>query len=173
MKTRRLFFALWPTDEVRHSIVEKFSQLPQSFQGRRILPHNLHVTLHFLGARSVDEKDCMHRAAQTIKAGSFEYRLDCYGFFPKAKILWMGSREAPPGLSLLHNNLAGLIEKCGYADEKRAYAPHLTLMKKCVNPVTDQSHFSIPWFIDEFVLLESCIDKDGVNYQLIEKYPLS
>ena len=69
------------------------------------------------------------------------------------------------------------IENCDYQQEKRVYAPHVTLMRKCVNPLTSQVagqiDFSIPWFINEFVLVESHSDKQGVNYQVIEKYPLS
>jgi len=69
------------------------------------------------------------------------------------------------------------LENCGYQTEKRLFSPHATLKRKCVNPLTkqiaDQIYFSIPWFVSEFVLVESLSDKQGVNYKVIEKYPLS
>ncbi len=172
MKTHRLFFALWPSDQVRHSIVELFSQLPQQKKARVIQPQNLHITLHFVGSVTEENKDCMHAAAQAISSAPFEYNLDHFGYFSRAKILWMGCRELPVELIQLHKKLGTAIENCAYQQEKRAYAPHVTLMRKCANPGPRQIDFSIPWFIDEFVLVESVTQQHGVDYQVIEKYPL-
>ena len=173
IKTHRLFFALWPTDQVRLSILEKHSQLPKQVKGRFMQPCNLHATLHYVGQVTESIKDCMHAAAQSVSTEVFQLNLDCFGYFPKAKIFWMGCRELPVELTQLYNKLGVAIENCGYQQEKRAYAPHVTLMRKCVNPAADQIDFSIPWFIDEFVLVESITYKEGVSYQVIEKYSLS
>jgi len=173
MKTHRLFFALWPPVQVRQPIVETFSQLPQSFKGRIIQPHNLHVTLHFIGSVADEVKDCMHEKAQSIQADSFAYALDCFGSFKRAKILWMGHQQLPDELEQLYQKLAVALEPCGYKSEKRVYTPHVTLMRKCTQSVDVQPDFSIPWFVDEFVLVESYTGQYGVNYQVIEKYPLS
>lgn len=175
MKTRRLFFALWPDSTVRQAIVETFSQLPQPPAGRKMQLHNLHITLHFVGPVSAEVKDCMHQAAQTVSTSAFALTLDCYGIFPRAKIYWMGCQQTPQELLQLNKSLGEAIEKCGYQPQKRDYSPHLTLMRKCVKPHDDaiQEKFAINWRINEFVLVESCIDKHGVNYQVIEKYPLS
>ncbi len=86
MKSRRLFFALWPTDQLRHAIVKTFSRLSQSDEGRIMQPHNLHVTLHFVGSVTNEIKDCMHTAAQTISSDPFECELDRFGSFRKARI---------------------------------------------------------------------------------------
>ena len=180
MKTHRLFFALWPTEQVMHSIIEICSQLPEAFQSRLTAANNWHVTLHFVGAASNDEKDCLRHAARHFVAAArqvnvapFEYTLDCFGFFPKSGIVWMGTRAVPSALRQLQHELGRHIEQCDYAVEKRAYTPHLTLMKKCRQPLAEQPVFSIPWLVDEFALVESSIDQYGVNYQLIEKFSLA
>ncbi|MFV9616441.1 MAG: RNA 2',3'-cyclic phosphodiesterase [Gammaproteobacteria bacterium] len=177
MKTRRLFFAIWPTDQVRHSIVETFSQFPQPVKGRIMQPHNLHVTLHFVGSVTNEMKDCMHTAAQTISSEPFECHLDLFGSFRRAKILWMGCQNVSVELTQLHQKLAVALESCGYQSENRPFTPHLTLMRKyqghLSNLIVDQIDFSIPWSVNEFVLVESHTDKQGVIYQVIEKYPLS
>ncbi len=181
MKTHRLFFALWPTAQVRHSIVETFSQFPQPVKGRIMQPHNLHVTLHFIGSVTQDVKNCMHTAAQTVRSNSFECDLDRFGSFRRARILWMGCQAVSVELTQLHHKLAVAIENCGYQSEKRVFSPHVTLMRKYVSPfgnqmgnqVAEQIDFSIPWRVEEFVLIESITYKEGVNYQVIEKYPLS
>ena len=181
MKTRRLFFALWPTDQVRHSIVKTFSQLSLNDKGRVMQPFNLHVTLHYIGSVTEDVKDCMHAAAQTISSDSFECDLDQLGSFRRARILWMGCQKVSVELAQLHNKLAVALESCGYQSENRVFTPHVTLMRKYLghpgkqsaNQSADQIDFSIPWSVNEFVLVESHTDKQGVIYQVIEKYPLS
>ena len=181
MKTRRLFFALWPTDQVRHSIVETFSQLPLNDKGHIMQPRNLHVTLHFIGSVTEDVKNCMHTAAQTIRSNSFECDLDRFGSFRRARILWMGCQNVSVELTQLHHKLAVALENCGYQSEKRVFSPHVTLMRKYLIPFgnqmgnqsAEQIDFSITWLVNEFVLVESHSDKQGVNYQVIEKYPLS
>ena len=181
MRTHRLFFALWPGDQVRHSVIETFSQLALNNKGRIIQPRNLHMTLHFIGSVTEDVKDCMQMAAQTVRSDPFEYYLDQFGSFRRAKILWMGCQKVSVELTQLHNKLAVALERCGYQSENRVFTPHLTLMRKYQGPLrnqmakqsAEQVDFSIPWFVNEFVLVESDTDKQGVIYQVIEKYPLS
>lgn len=173
MKTRRLFFALWPSDQVRHNIVQTIDQLPHKIKGREIKPQNLHITLHFVGLVTEENKDCMHAAAQSVSAAAFKCHLDCIGHFSRAKIFWMGCRKSPVELIQLHNKLGAAIEHCAYQQEKRVYAPHVTLKRKCLNPGANQMDFSIPWMVDEFVLVESVTHPSGVEYRVIEKYPLT
>jgi len=171
-KTHRLFFALWPSDRVRQSIVETFSRLPQQKQGRVVQPQNLHITLHFAGSVTQETRDCMHAAAQTVCVKPFEFRLDHFGYFPRARILWMGCQEVPVEVKQLYDKLAAAIKSCGYQQEQRAYAPHITLKRKCLKPDLPQFDFSIPWKVDEFVLVESITHAEGVEYQIVERYSL-
>lgn len=173
MKTRRLFFALWPTDEVRQSIVETFSQLPVPINTHIMPPHNLHITLNFVGAVTDEMKDCIHVAAGSINAQCFDFSLDCFGAFSKAKIFWMGCHKVPAELQQLNRLLGDAIEQCGYQRDSRVYVPHVTLLKKCVAMALDQRVFSIPWSVESFALVESTTDKQGVKYQVIEEYSLS
>ncbi len=172
-KTCRLFFALWPSNQVRQSIVELFNSLPRQKSGRIMRPHNLHETLHFVGQVTESTRDCMHAAAQSVKAEGFQYNLDLIGLFPRAKILWMGTRNPPEQLLQLHKKLGIVIEGCGFNREKRAYTPHITLLRKYTGPLPEQTDFSIPWQVEEFVLVESVTSEQGVNYRVIEKYPLA
>ena len=136
-------------------------------------PHNMHVTLHFVGSVTNEMKDCMHTAAQTISSEPFECHLDRFGSFRKARILWMGCQNVSVELRQLHHKLGVALANCSYQTEKRIFSPHVTLKRKCVSPLANQVGFTIPWLVNEFVLVESLIDKQGVNYQVIEKYPLS
>jgi RNA 2',3'-cyclic 3'-phosphodiesterase len=172
-ETRRLFFALWPSALTRQSIVETFSALAPPAKGRVIPSDNLHVTLHFVGQTTEDVQQCMHAAVQSVEVDEFELKLDCFGYFPRGKILWMGCSERVAGITRLHQALGTALERCGYQSETRAYTPHVSLMRKCVTPEISQGNFSIPWRVNEFALVESVNVDNGVLYRVIESYPLS
>lgn len=175
----RLFFALWPDKQTRQSIVEVFSQLPAQKNARPMPPHNLHVTLHFVGNITDESRDKMHLAAQNINSSTFTLDLDCFGYFSKAKIFWMGCHKPPPvALLELYKDLGRALAECGYQFKPRFYTPHITLMRKCTSAeyiklLAKNPHFSIPWMVNEFVLVESQMDQHGVNYRVIEHYPFS
>ncbi len=173
MKTQRLFFALWPSAPVRQAIVDMLAGLPPSIRGRNMQAHNLHITLHFLGQTTPEQRDCMHRAARSLKAAPFTFTLDRLGYFPRAKILWMGATTLPDELAQLHASLGAALTGCDYQVDSRHYQPHVTLKRKLAKmaPVADL-RFSIPWPVDEFVLVESVPAEKGVDYRVIEKYPL-
>jgi len=172
IKTHRLFFALWPSDLVRRSIGEVLSRLPVQINGRAVQPHNLHETLHFVGQVTESTKDCVHAAAQSVKAEGFQMNLDRLGLFPKAKIFWMGAQNTPEQLMQLHMKLGTALEDCSFVTDERAFSPHLTLLRKCRGPVPENINFSIPWCVEEFVLVESITYKEGVKYQVLERYSL-
>ena len=48
-KTARLFFALWPDNEVRRTLDQAGRQLHAACGGRRMRAPNVHLTLVFLG----------------------------------------------------------------------------------------------------------------------------
>ncbi len=169
---RRLFFALWPSDNVRQSIIKASKPSMHKLKGRVIKPDRLHITLHYIGPVNEEVKLCMHEAALTVSGKPFELNLDYLGQFIRARILWMGTQEIPVELNQLHNDLGQALSTCGYQCDRRPFSPHITLMRKCVKPVVHQSEISIPWRIDEFVLVESVQDKTGVSYQVLEKYSL-
>jgi RNA 2',3'-cyclic 3'-phosphodiesterase len=171
-KTRRLFFALWPPEQVRRSIIESASPLMNELDGRKIQPHNLHITLYFIGQADAELKDCLHQAALKVAARPFSLVLDCFGHFRRAKIFWMGAQDSPVELSNLHAELGEALSECGYQREKRPYKPHISLMRKTTKSVVRQQNFSIHWPVDAFVLVESIQDASAVNYQVIERYPL-
>jgi len=171
-KKRRLFFALWPTARVREAIVDMSSPFLHEMAGRIIRPQNLHITLHFIGSVSSDKKDCLHKAAQSVIASSFNLCLDGLGHFSKAKIFWMAAQNFPPGLSSLHQNLGEALAACDFHGDQRVYSPHVSLMRKFKERSINYPEFSISWQVDEFVLVESCSGAGGVNYKVIERYPL-
>lgn len=175
-KTSRLFFALWPDKQTRQSIVDTFSQFPPPKNARVLQPHNLHITLHFIGQVTDETKHNMHLAAQKVNSEKFVIDLGCFGYFSKAKIFWMGCNKLPSALPQLRDDLGNELQECGYKSEASAYTPHVSLMPKCsksdaMTLLKKPPPFSIPWPVNGFVLVESKVDQRGGNYTVIERYP--
>ena len=169
----RIFFALWPDDTTRKQIVSSFQQLSiDNKQGRVVSFDNLHITLHFIGNVNQQKLDCLHRAAQAVKADSFNLELDHYGYFHKPKVLWMGIKQIPEALITLHNTLGASLAECKFEVELRPYAPHMTLMRKLPKPEAFEKSKSIGWQVKEFVLVESISIEGGVRYEVREHYTL-
>lgn len=177
-KTHRLFFALWPSEKTRQSIVEFFSQFPPQNNARILPPQDLHITLHFIGQVTDETRHSMHLVAQKVVSERFVMDLNCFGYFSKAKVFWVGCKKPPTALLKLHKELGKTLSGCGYTPETSIYTPHVTLMRKCaeaqaIKLLDNPPPFSIPWQVDEFVLVESQRDQQGGSYQVIERYPFS
>lgn len=166
----RLFFALWPDDDVRDRIAGCLKQTA-AVSGRLVPRHNWHMTLHFIGNTTFEEKDCLHRQAKKIQFEAFEITLDKTGFFSKPKVLWLGSRNPPQALFDCQHKLGRRLGQCEYAPEARPYSPHITVLRKVTEKPDLKPLRPIRWFVDRFVLIESIAQADGVRYQVIEEYP--
>ncbi|HEY9051371.1 MAG TPA: RNA 2',3'-cyclic phosphodiesterase [Gammaproteobacteria bacterium] len=169
----RLFFALWPSNDIRDSIVARFSQSPQAgLRAKQVVTHNLHITLHFIGNVTDQQRQCLHLAAKSIKTESFTLQLDRYGHFYQARVFWLGCHQLPDALKQLHARLAEVFVNCGYMAEKRPYAPHVTLLRKLLKPGPIVQPAPIAWPVSDFVMVESITNQEGVLYRVIERYPL-
>lgn len=94
-------------------------------------PHNLHLTLKFLG--EVDGSTA-ERAAEALRAveasPSFVLQLVGLGAFPRARgarVLWVGVGEGAQELTRLAARVDQVLRELGFPPEDRPFSPHLTL----------------------------------------------
>ncbi len=168
-KDIRLFFALWPDNDVREEISECLKAYPSN--SSRLVPgYNWHMTLHFIGNTTFGEKKCLDRQARKVSAKSFELSLDRTGFFKKPKVFWLGCSRVPKALFDLQKNLGKAISHCEYQPEIRPYAPHVTVARKVTQPSEVSQMAAICWRVDRFVLIESVSESGSVRYQVLEEY---
>lgn len=170
-KDIRLFFALWPGEEVREKI-DQFLKTLAANGGHFIPRHNWHMTLHFVGNTSFAERDCLHRQAQKLRSRAFDLVIDQTGFFKKPKVSWLGISETPTALVDLQKNLGKEISQCEYQPEARPYSPHITVVRKVSDKPPVMSIEPIKWPVDKFVLVESVSVPQGVRYDVVESYGL-
>jgi RNA 2',3'-cyclic 3'-phosphodiesterase len=167
----RLFFALWPNDEVRKELAEISDQFKdEKFRLTKI--SNLHITLAFLGEVSEQEQTKLVEQANNIKSSSFSLKLNSIGHWKKPGILWLAPEEIPEALKELVEQLQTLIKQQGLNIDERPYKPHVTIARKVKQFTIPEVKFHIPWSITSFALVVSKSSDIGVEYHILQKWML-
>lgn len=136
--------------------------------GRRVPAHNLHLTLRFLGNVPAEQVAEVEAAASAVRAPAFELVLDRFGWFPAARVLWLGGAAPEAGVRLvdaLDEALAPLA--LGY--DRRAWVPHVTVFRKVTDGRRRPQFTPLHWRVRRFVLVESL---PGAPYQLLRSWSL-
>ena len=170
-KDVRLFFALWPDDEVRFRIDENRKRYSiNSVKSGLVSSNNLHMTLHFIGNTTMAEMTCLDQQARQVNADAFNMTLDCAGYFKKPKVLWIGCQTVPQALIDLQQNLGQEIAECEFTPETRPYSPHVSVARKIYRASEPVTIKPVPWLVDRFVMVESVSVSGGVRYEVVESY---
>lgn len=169
--SRRLFFALWPNDDVRQQLAVLIHQSSAHNTGKSISAMNLHLTLVFLGNVEEAHIECLRDVAGSIQANSFRLQLDKPGWFKKPRVAWMGTDHPPDVLLSLVSQLREVCIKCGLRVEDGTFRPHVSLQRK-VQRFQSFDVTPVEWDVDSFVLVQSHTHPQGVEYRVIDRWPL-
>jgi len=95
-------------------------------------PHNMHLTLKFLGEVPSQQipRICDSVAKATAKVEPFEFEVRGAGAFPNAarpRTLWLGAGAGEEAMITLHGHVEKALMKLGYRKEHRRFHPHLTI----------------------------------------------
>jgi len=170
-EAQRLFFALWPDETTRRQVADLVDSLPRR-QGRATPVANLHVTLAFVGRTSPGGRLCLEHAASEVQGQPFTLHLDRVGYFARRRILWLGPSETPLASADLAADLQRRLAPCGYEPERRAFRPHITLMRKSRPPPEGLQPEPIDWRVEQFALVESVLSPAGAEYHVLRNFPL-
>ena len=168
-RLKRVFFALWPDDATRTSLVRATRRGVRLSGGRPIAKERLHVTVAFLGEVDAERLE-LARGAAPIRVGPFDLVLDLLGVWPQSRVLWLAGREVPDALNTLEHDLWTALEERGFRREERIYRPHVTLARRAraVEETVDPVH----WRVTELALVESLPDGRNVHYEVVQRWPL-
>ncbi|GAB1595751.1 RNA 2',3'-cyclic phosphodiesterase [Lysobacter claricitrinus] len=168
----RLFFALWPTDEVRAALGRAVDGVPIFRDaGRRTAAGKHHLTLHFLGGWRERPDDVVERArnaASTVRARAFHLVVDHAGGFTGARVGWVApSRNS--GLDALWSTLRRALDdaQLPYRSHE-SFSPHVTVLRNVRGVLPGVEITPVPWPVDDFVLVHS---HDG-RYDVIDRWAL-
>jgi 2'-5' RNA ligase len=168
----RLFFALWPSDELQVAIERELCELIARSGGKLVPRINYHATLAFLGSIAPERVLVAHAVANKVQARSFDLSLDHVHAWRRSGISFLGSHNTPPELSQLVTTLHGKLREREFVLEERPFRLHVTLardarMTERVNVVP------IEWHVDDFVLVESTLGRGGSRYDVVGRWPLA
>lgn len=170
---KRLFFALWPDEQIRRQLGAAFEH--RACSGARRVPEcNLHLTLAYMGRSSAEQERCFIAAGDAISGETFELVLDQVHWFKRARVgVVSPSTHFPSALSRLHQQLnQTLAATCGFEPETRPFHPHITLLRKVSTGFSAESIVPVVWQVKELALLESCSEPSGVLYKPVRRWAL-
>jgi len=133
MELTRAFIALILPSTITDALTKVIQPLKRTSGSpvRWIPPHNIHLTLSFLGDVGADQILQVSHLLDGILQHHrpFMAQLHELGTFPpfgRPRVIWAGL-EAPHSLFELQKDLKSGIDQIGIPVEKRPFSPHLTL----------------------------------------------
>jgi 2'-5' RNA ligase len=170
---RRLFLALWPTDELRAQIEARTLAIRRATGGRLIPPQNYHVTLLFLGEVPDERVAAVQEAsARLASSPAFELRFDCIEAWGR-KLLCLTSSTPPPDAAIelvarLRADLSSYMQR----PDEREFRPHITLVRDLPHGRRAEKIEPLWQKAADFVLVESVRDAAGSQYSVLARWPL-
>lgn len=171
----RLFFALFPDDEVRERCrrVAADVEAGRPFRGRRNDPSRYHATLNFLGDHAGLRQDMVEgalTAAATVTSKAFVWRLDqVTGFQGGNPPCVLRGKETPAELEQLWGDLKDALARKGIRTVGSQFVPHVTLgydhgMAREPTAITP-----IDWQANGFALVHSLVGRH--EYRILGRWP--
>ncbi len=171
----RAFFAVWPDASANDALALLARATAREAQGRAPPQGNLHLTLAFLGEVAVARVTALHAigAAAASMLAPFPLTLDCMGIFRGPGIAWAGASAPPREIGVLVRRLRDALEADGFAIERRAFQPHVTLARHCGKPLAKiRIAAPIVWIVSRIVLNASETGPAGPRYRELASWAL-
>jgi 2'-5' RNA ligase len=125
-----------------------------------------------LGATTVERLACYEAALENLKVPTLWLTLDRFGYWPKSRILWLGTNRTPEMLAGLVDDLHHHLKACGFTPEQRPFYTHITLARKFPS-IVSLPHIEEPlnWQANCVSLVESINQVKGVHYKVLQRWP--
>jgi 2'-5' RNA ligase len=173
----RLFVAIRPPGQVRDQLLDLMQGVPAL---RWQDDNQLHLTLRFIGEVERPLAEDLAVELERIRFEPFRLALDGVGRFDHRRggALWAGVAPRDQ-LKALAQKVEHACQAAGLAPERRAFHPHITLARwgkaaPNLGPLIERHGGlnSAPWQVEEFILYESRLGRDGAHYEAIAAFPL-
>jgi 2'-5' RNA ligase len=163
----RLFFALWPDDDVRRRLSQAARQLKFERHGRWVDPKNYHVTLAFIGETPATKRAVLQRIGSSLRVPKFTFLCDSIEFWQDSNVLVAVARETPPELLDLWcklNDTLGL--------SRESLRAHVTLARKVTQAPVPQAMSPVAWRAMSFSLIRSDTGGAESAYTVVDTWSL-
>ena len=168
----RLFFALWPDDEVRRQIAAETDELITATGGNPVPAVNYHMTLAFLGSIRASSLDDILQIIRDVHFPAFKIRLDQTGYWPGSGTTWLGPSICPLELDALVDVLWNKLDDLGFVREDlQPYKPHVSLCRNVTGNYGVQLERPVEWPVTSFGLAKSSAAAGAPVYTILEQFP--
>ena len=149
-----------------------------------VRPHNIHLTLKFLGSvppeRLQDVVRGVRRAA--VPAPPIPLELTELGCFPNRRaprIIWAGLKQLPGELEFLQQRVEKELVAAGFSPQSRPFSPHFTLgrvrsvrnIRKLLVAIQAERLEPLRFQANEIVVMGSQLHPGGALYTPISRIP--
>ncbi len=173
----RLFFALWPQEEVRKQLTRLARKIADQHGGRCVRSENLHLTLAFIGQVDSSIVPILRQAGSAVHRTSFNLLLDKLHYWGKDGIISAGISQNCSELAALVQDLREKFAAAGIRYDTVKFVPHVTLVRNAKRE-PEQKHFpeTIPpvaWTAARWSLVQSRLTPHGPVYQSLADWVLA
>lgn len=173
----RLFFALWPQEEVRKQLTRLAIKIADQHGGRCVRSENLHLTLAFIGQVDSGIVPVLRQAGSAVHRTSFNLLLDKLHYWGKDGIISAGISQPCSELAALAQDLREQFSAAGIRYDTVKFVPHVTLVRNAKRE-PEQKHFpeTIPpvaWTAARWSLVQSRLTPHGPVYQSLADWVLA
>jgi RNA 2',3'-cyclic 3'-phosphodiesterase len=180
MKSIRTFIAVEISAAVRAKAEELIGLLRATQADVKwVEPHNLHLTLQFLGDVPESQIADVCRAVEhgAAEVEPFKLEIRGAGAFPnlgKPRTVWLGAKDGAENMADLHDHIAITLADLGFRDEDRRFQSHLTIGRvkspknvSLLGPLLRQ-HADFPAGtipVAKAIVFSSRLERDGPIYE--------
>jgi RNA 2',3'-cyclic 3'-phosphodiesterase len=169
----RAFFALSPDDEVRETLAGLGRDVARRSRGRAVSPENAHLTLAFVGDVTRDSLAVLQAVGDRAPKTGFVVGFDSLGAWRASGVAWIAPSVLPPPLLKLHSTLMDALNAEGFELETRPFRPHVTLARRCLQPLPRAHCPPILWRADKLFLVGSELRDAGPVYRNLASWDLA
>lgn len=169
----RLFFALWPPPRAARRLYAWAEKAARETRGRVTRAETIHLTLAFLGEVDEEKLPLAIEAGRGAGGNAHSLPIEQARWWAHNRIVWVGPNEIPAPLAALAAELKSNLVQAGFGMEERAFAAHVTLIRKANEPHALPPLPALEWPVDEFVLVRSALSREGASYEPIERFALT
>ena len=169
--SQRLFIALWPGEDVRRAVHAASRGAVEASAGRPVPRANYHLTLVFLGDQPCADLPRIQRAMAAVEPPTGLLRLDSFGTFGKAGVLWLGPEHTPPALVRCVRELRRALRSEGVEWRRGAerFRAHVTLARRIRSEPSVTVPNPVVWHYAGFSLVVS--ERARARYRVLENRP--
>jgi RNA 2',3'-cyclic 3'-phosphodiesterase len=167
---RRLFFALWPGEQVRTSLAHAAQEAIHASGGRLVPVSNWHSTLVYVGSVAEERMRTIVDVAASLRFQPFQLVFDHIEYWAKPAVLCAVATDRPLAAQSLVSQLRSALVAQGFMLDPKPWRPHITIARKVAQALPERVIQPIRWKMQDFALVESETRPEGARYTVRELF---